>query len=251
MMDPYVWQLPALALVGFVSGFLNILAGGGSLLTLPLLIFLGLPATVANGTNRVGVLCQNIFAIASFRRHGVLPMRLALICTAPALVGSYLGAQLAVDIDERLFTRLLAGIMIGVLIITLVDPAKRLRGREVSYTPLRLVALLGAFFLIGVYGGFVQAGVGFLIIPVMLLAGFDLVRTNAIKIFVVLAFTVPALAVFVWHGQVDWLLGIVLAVGNSTGGWVASHMAIKKGHEWIKRVVTLTVLVLALRLLFG
>ena len=250
-MDPYVWQLPALALVGFVSGFLNILAGGGSLLTLPLLIFLGLPATVANGTNRVGVLCQNIFAIASFRRHGVLPLRLALICTAPALIGSYLGAQLAVDIDERLFTRLLAGIMLGVLIITLADPAKRLRGREVSYTPLRLVALLVAFFLIGVYGGFVQAGVGFLIIPVMMLAGFDLVRTNAIKIFVVLAFTIPALAVFVWHGQVDWLLGLVLAIGNSTGGWLASHMAIKKGHEWIKRIVTLTVLAFALRLLFS
>ena len=251
MMDPYFWQLPALALVGFVSGFLNILAGGGSLLTLPMLIFLGLPAVVANGTNRIGVICQNIFAVASFRRHGVLPLRLALICTAPSLFGSYLGAQLAVDIDDQLFQRLLAGIMIGVLIITLLDPAKRLRGREIAYTPLRLTALIGAFFLIGIYGGFVQAGVGFLIIPVMLLAGFDLVRTNAIKIFVVLAFTIPALAVFVWHDQVDWLLGLVLALGNASGGWLASHMAIKKGHDWIKHVVTITVLVFALRLLWS
>ncbi len=250
-MDPYLWQLPALAAVGFVSGFLNILAGGGSLLTLPMLIFLGLPPVVANGTNRVGVLCQNIFAITSFRRHGVLPMRLALICTAPSLLGSYLGAQLAVDIDDLLFQRILAGIMIGVLIITLIDPAKRLRGGELAYTPLRLAALLAAFFLIGIYGGFVQAGVGLLIIPVMLLAGFDLVRTNAIKIFVVLAFTIPALAVFVWHDQVDWLLGLVLAVGNASGGWVASHMAIKKGHDWIKHIVTATVLVFALRLLFA
>lgn len=250
-MDPYVWQLPALAAVGFVSGFLNILAGGGSLLTLPMLIFLGLPAVVANGTNRVGVICQNIFALSAFRRHGALPLRLALLCTAPSLLGSYLGAQLAIDIDDRLFQHLLAVIMIGVLIITLIDPAKRLRGRELAYTPLRLTALLVAFFFIGIYGGFVQAGVGFLIIPVMLLAGFDLVRTNAIKIFVVLAFTIPALAVFVWHGQVDWLLGLVLAAGNASGGWVASHVAIRKGHDWIKYFVSATVLVFALRLLWG
>lgn len=250
-MDPYVWQLPALAAVGFVSGFLNILAGGGSLLTLPMLIFLGLPAVVANGTNRVGVICQNIFALSAFRRHGALPLRLALLCTAPSLLGSYLGAQLAIDIDDRLFQHLLAVIMIGVLIITLIDPAKRLRGRELAYTPLRLAALLVAFFLIGIYGGFVQAGVGFLIIPVMLLAGFDLVRTNAIKIFVVLAFTIPALGVFVWHGQVDWLLGLVLAAGNASGGWVASHVAIRKGHDWIKYFVSVTVLVFALRLLWS
>jgi len=248
-MDALTWQLPALAAVGFVSGFLNILAGGGSLLTLPLLIFLGLPATVANGTNRVGILCQNLFAIGSFRRHGVLPLKLALLCTAPALVGSYLGALLAVQIDERLFQRLLAGIMIGVLGIILIDPAKRLQGQEHHFTPLRLAVLLICFFLIGIYGGFVQAGVGFLILPALLVHGFDLVRTNAVKIFVILAFTVPALAVFVWHDQVDWLLGLVLAAGNASGGWIASHMAVKKGHDWIKRVVSVIVLLLALKLL--
>ena len=250
-MDPLYWQLPALAAVGFISGFLNILAGGGSLLTLPLLIFLGLPAAVANGTNRIGVLCQNIFAIGSFRRHGVLPMKLALLCTAPSLIGSYIGAQLAVEIDERLFQRLLAGIMIGVLLIILADPAKRLQGKEQHFTPLRLAVLLLSFFLIGIYGGFVQAGVGFLILPALLIHGFDLVRANAVKIFVVLIFTLPALAVFIWHGQVNWLLGLVLAAGNASGGWLASNFAVKKGHDWIKRVVSVTVLLLALKLLFG
>lgn len=250
-MDALAWQLPALAAVGFVSGFLNVLAGGGSLLTLPLLIFLGLPAAVANGTNRIGVLCQNIVAIGSFRRHGVLPMKLALLCTAPSLIGSYLGAQLAVDIDERLFQRLLAGIMIGVLLIILADPAKRLQGREQHFTPLRLLVLLASFFLIGIYGGFVQAGVGFLILPALLIHGFDLVRANAVKIFVILVFTVPALAVFIWHGQVDWLLGLVLAAGNASGGWLASRVAVTKGHDWIKRVVSAAVLILALKLLIS
>jgi len=250
-MDPLLWQLPALAGVGFVSGFLNILAGGGSLLTLPLLIFLGLPAAVANGTNRIGVLCQNLVAIGSFRRHGVLPMRLALLCTAPALAGSYLGALWAVEIDERLFQRLLAGIMIGGLVIILIDPAKRLQTGERHFSPLRLTVLLVSFFVVGIYGGFVQAGVGFLILPALLVHGFDLVRSNAVKIFVVLLLTVPALAVFVWHDQVDWLLGLVLASGNASGGWLASRLAVKKGHEWIKRVVSVTVLLLAIKLLLG
>jgi uncharacterized membrane protein YfcA len=248
-MEPLYWQLPALAAVGFISGFLNIMAGGGSLLTLPLLIFLGLPATVANATNRVGVLCQNIFAIGAFRRHGVLPIKLALLCTAPSLLGSWLGALWAVEIDEQLFQRLLAGIMIGVLVIILWDPAKHLQGQEAHFTPLRLAVLTVSFFFIGIYGGFVQAGVGFLIIPALLVHGCDLVRTNAVKIFVILAFTVPALAVFIWHDQVNWLLGLVLAAGNASGGWVASHVAVKKGHAWIKRVVSVTVLLFALKLL--
>lgn len=250
-MEPLTWQLPALAAVGFVSGFLNIVAGGGSLLTLPLLIFLGLPAAVANGTNRIGVLCQNIVAIGAFRRHGVLPMKLALLCTAPALAGSYLGALLAVDIDERLFQRLLAGIMIGVLAVILLDPAKRLRIEERHFTPLRLTVLLVSFFGVGLYGGFVQAGVGFLILPALLIHGFDLVRANAVKIFVVLLLTVPALAVFIWHDQVDWLLGLVLAAGNASGGWLASRVAVRKGHDWLKRVVSAVVLLLALKLLIS
>lgn len=250
-MEPHLWQLPALAAVGFVSGFLNILAGGGSLLTLPLLIFLGLPAAVANGTNRIGVLCQNLAAIGAFRRHGVLPMKLALLCTAPALVGSWLGALWAVEVDEQLFRRLLAVIMIGVLAVILWDPARRLQGVERHFTPLRLTVLLVSFFVIGIYGGFVQAGVGFLILPALLVHGFDLVRGNAVKIFVVLLLTVPALAVFIWHDQIDWLLGAVLATGNASGGWLASRVAVKKGHAWIKRVVAVTVLVLALKLLVG
>jgi len=249
-MDGFLWPAVALLTVGFVSGFLNILAGGGSLLTLPLLIFLGLPAPVANATNRVGVLCQNIFAVVSFRRRGVLPLRLGLFCTAPALLGSYLGANWAVDIDELLFKRLLAAIMIGVLLLTLADPLKHRRSDTVSFTFWRSAALLGSFFLIGIYGGFVQAGVGFLIIPALLVHGLDLVQTNAVKILVILLFTVPALAVFMWHGQVDWPLGLVLAAGNASGGWVASNLAVKKGHDWIKKVVSLTVFVFALKLLF-
>ena len=248
-MDPYVWQVPVLALVGVLAGFLNVLAGGGSLLTLPLLIFLGLPAATANGTNRIAIFCQNIFAITGFKRQGVFPIRLALICTPPALIGSYFGANLAITVDEMVFRRLLALIMVGVLIFMIIDPMKHLQQAEKPMTPLRLAVLIVSFFGVGVYGGFVQAGVGFLIITGLLVHGLDLVRINAVKVLVVFAFTLVALGVFVVHGQVDYVLGLSLAVGNSTGGWFASHLAVKKGHEWIKRFVIATVLIFALRLL--
>lgn len=248
-MDPYIWQIPVLALVGVVAGFLNVLAGGGSLLTLPLLLFFGLPAATANGTNRIAIFCQNIFAITGFKRQGVFPIRLALLCTPPALIGSYIGANLAITVDEMLFRRLLAMVMVIVLIFMVVDPMKRMQVSEKPMTPLRLAVLFVSFFGIGIYGGFVQAGVGFLIITGLLVHGLDLVRTNAVKVLVIFAFTVVALGVFVMHGQVDYVLGFALAVGNSVGGWFASHVAVKKGHEWIKRFVIVTVLIFALRLL--
>ncbi len=245
------WKMPVLAAVGVVAGFLNVLAGGGSLLTLPLLIFMGLPAAVANGTNRVAIFAQNIFAIGGFRRQGVFPLKLSLLCTIPALIGSFIGANLAIDIDDELFRRLLAVIMIGVLIFTLVDPVRRWNIAAEKMTPLRGAILVFAFFLVGIYGGFVQAGVGFIIISVLLAQGLDLVRINAVKVIVIFAFTVIALGVFVIHGQVDYGLGIALAVGNSAGGWIGSHVAVKKGHDWIKRVVSLTVLAFAIKLLIG
>ena len=225
MIDPYFWQIPALAVVGVIAGFLNVLAGGGSLLTLPLLIFFGLPAATANGTNRVAIFCQNVFAITGFKRQGVFPIRLALLCMPPALLGSYLGANLAISVDEMLFRRLLALIMVGVLLFMIFDPMQRFRREETHMTPLRTVVLMIRFF------------------------GVDLVGINAVKVLVIFAFTAVALGVFVLHGQVDYVLGLSLAAGNSLGGWIATHYAVKKGHDWIKRFVIVTVLIFALKLL--
>lgn len=251
MADVVWWQLVALAVVGVVSGFLNVLAGGGSLLTLPLLIFLGLPAAEANGTNRVAIVVQNLSAIRSFQSSGVLTWRLALLCSIPAIIGACIGAQLAVTVDEQLFKQLLAAVMILMLLLTTFDPARRYRQKMGDVvTEARLPLLIG-FFVIGIYGGFIQAGVGFLILSVTLLAGLDLVRGNVLKVVVILVFNLPALAIFAWNGQVDWLLGSALATGNAIGALLAARMAVAKGHDWIRRVVTLVVLACALRLIAG
>lgn len=248
---PFYLQAFSLFVIGAFTGVLNILAGGGSLLTLPLLIFLGLPATVANGTNRVGILFQSITAVGSFRKKKVLPARLALLCTAPAIVGGYYGARLAVDIDDKLFEKVLAFVMLGILVFMVFDPMKKVRVEQVHFTPWRVALLLVSFFFIGIFGGFVQAGVGFLIIAGLLIHGLDLVRINAVKVFVTLVFTLIALAVFVAHDQVNWPLGLSLAAGNAAGGWIGTHLAVSKGHDWIKKIVSITVLIFALKLLFG
>lgn len=249
-MDPYFWQLPLLFVVGVVAGILNILAGGGSLLTLPLLIFMGLPSAVANGTNRIAIFCQNIFAIRGFSKRGVMPLQLALLCTPPALLGSWVGANLAVDLDDQVFKRVLALIMIGVLIFTAIDPMKRFQQEHIQFGLWRKVLIVVSFFGVGIYGGFVQAGVGFLVITALLIHGLDLVRINAIKVFVIFAYTFVALGVFIYHGQVDYSLGFALAVGTSVGGMIGPKLAVDKGHDWIKKVVSITVLVFALKLLF-
>jgi len=249
-MDPSLWQIPVLFGVGVVAGILNVLAGGGSLLTLPLLIFMGLPSAMANGTNRLAIFCQNLFAIRGFRQRGMLPMNLALLCTPPALLGSWWGANLAISLDDQLFKRLLALIMLGVLIFTALDPMKRFRRQEREFSLRRKLVLVVSFFGVGVYGGFVQAGVGFLVITALLAHGLDLVRINAIKVFVIFAYTFIALGVFIYHDQINYGLGFALAAGNSLGGMLGPKLAVDKGHDWIKKVVTITVAVFALKLLF-
>ncbi len=234
--------------MGLVAGVINVLAGGGSLLTLPVLLFLGLPAAVANGTNRVAILVQNIVAVDGFRRSGHLPLKIALVCAPTALLGSVLGAELAVGIGDEAFRRILAGVILMVCGVMVIDPARRFRFDARTLTRARIIALAGTFFVIGFYGGFIQAGVGFLIITGLLVHGMDLVRINAVKVFVVGLFTITALVVFVAHGQVDWSLGAALAAGNALGGWLGTRLAVTKGHAWIRKLVLVVAVLFAVRL---
>jgi uncharacterized membrane protein YfcA len=156
---------------------------------------------------------------------------------------------LAISLDDQVFKRILALIMVGVLIFTAIDPMKRFRQENIQFGLWRKILIIITFFGVGIYGGFVQAGVGFLIITALLIHGLDLVRINAIKVFVIFAYTFVALGVFIYHGQVDYSLGFALAAGNSIGGIIGPKLAVEKGHEWIKKVVSITVLVFALKLL--
>lgn len=239
-----------LFLVGLVAGVLNVIAGGGSLLSLPVMIFLGLPPTVANGTNRVAILLQNIGASWSFHRRGLVSREWLLIAVPPAVVGAIVGTVAAVQIGELEFQRVLAVILVAAAAWQIWNPIKlHPEGDEALPEGFRRWAFVTVFFLIGVYGGFIQAGIGFLLLAATSAAGFNLIRGNALKVTVVLAFTPLALVLFAWNGKVDWAMGFALAAGNFLGGLAGVHLQILKGHKWVRGVVTAVIVVFAIRLL--
>jgi uncharacterized membrane protein YfcA len=236
---------------GLAAGIINTLAGGGSLLTLPILIFAGLPAQVANGTNRVPILMQNVFAVTRFSRGKVKMARPALRLAVPAVLGALAGSVAASLLGGETFRRVLAGVLLLVLVPVFLNPKRRLAGagsEEGSVTPLSMALFVG----VGFYGGFVQAGVGFLVLGVTVLAcGYDLVRSNAIKVLVILIYTAAVVPVFLWHGLIAWGPAIAMTVGQSAGGWIGARLAISRGVPLIRVVlVVMSVLAAAKLLLF-
>ncbi len=244
------WVYAIVVIVGVISGFINTLAGSGSLLTLPLLIFIGLPASVANGTNRVGILLQSVVAVGSFKQKKVFEWKDGIWLTIPASVGALIGAFVAVDINDALMSKIIGALLFVMFFMILYKPEQWVKeqagGVQAKPTLLRILV----FFGIGFYGGFIQAGVGFFLLAGLVLgAGFDLLKANAIKVLIVLAFTVFALIVFVLNSQVNYLIGLVLGVGSMLGAWIATHVAIKHGTKFVRWFLLATVLVFALKLL--
>jgi len=240
-----------LVIVGFVVGFINTVAGGASLISLPILIFLGLPPAIANGTNRVAIVLQNAAAVAGFRSKGVSTFPFNIYLGMSALVGSILGARIAVDIQGEMFNRILAIIMIVVVLIITFKPnikhedlAERLTGK---YLWLGILV----FFFVGIYGGFINAGIGFVIILYLnMVHRMNLVRVNATKVAVVLMYTLSALAVFIYHDKIIWKVGLVLAIGNIAGAWFSSRISVNKGDSYIKVFMIVMVMAMAVKLWF-
>jgi len=232
--------------VGTVAATVNVVAGGGSFLVLPVLLFLGLPPAVANATNRVGVFTQTVTSAAAFHGAGFLDRRMAVQSSVPAAVGALLGAWAALHVSETLFRRVLAVLMLAITLSTFVVRKGRSDSPGPVVTPLWVPA---AFFGVGLYGGFIQAGVGFLVLGITNALSLDLVRANALKTVVVAVLTALALALFVSQGAVDWPFGLALALGNVLGGLVGVRLAVVAGHAWLQRIVTVTIVLFAVLLL--
>jgi uncharacterized membrane protein YfcA len=247
-MDWYLY--PIIVLAGVVCGFINTLAGSGSLISLPLLIFVGLPANVANGTNRVAILLQTMVAVGKFRQEKRLSLKTSVGLVIPAIIGAIIGAQVAVNLDEVMMRKAIGILMVVMLVVILVKPKRWLEGRPdlMERRPGWLQWLI--FLGIGLYGGFIQAGVGiFLLAGLVLGAGYELVRANAVKNLIVLCFTIFALVVFILNDQVVWVVGLVLALGNMIGAWIAAKMAVERGAIFVRWLLIAVVIVSAAVLL--
>lgn len=238
-------------IVGIAAGFLNTVGGGGSLLTMPMLIFLGMPSALANGTNRIALAVQNVLAVYNFRRKGYFDYKLGLLLGIPALCGSIAGAFLAIKTPDQYFNKILAGVMIVVLFLIIKKPAVGQIEENLLENPRRRLIAIIAFFFVGAYGGYIQAGIGFIIIAALsLLTGMSLVKINSLKVFIVFIYILSSLSIFIWQGKVDWFHGLALAVGNSAGAWLGTNFAVSKGDKWIRVILIITVSAMSLKLLF-
>lgn len=240
-----------LGLVGLIAGFVNIMAGGGSLLTVPVMLFLGLPGPVANGTNRIAILAQNITAVIAFFKKGYANFRLSLtlsLCALPgAVAGAYFGSRLA----GVWFNRTLAAIMLGVMLLMMFSKKRSSDDPGGGTEPQNVVLGHVLMVLVGCYGGFIQVGVGFIVMAVLhRVMRLDLVTVNMHKVFIVMTYTVAALVVFALRVNIMWLLGLCLAVAYSIGAWLGVHLAVARGERLIKIILNLVLILFIIKLLF-
>lgn len=236
---------------GFFAGILNAIAGGGSLVSLPLLIFVGLPATVANATNRIALFIGGIGATHSFARRDLIPTAWFKLAIPPALLGVVLGTWGATQVGDVAFERVLAAVLLLAAVLIMWQPLKVMEGAEVPDPPTgaKRWLLLLTFFGLGIYSGFIQAGVGFLFVALFASQGIDLIRANGIKAPLILMFTGLAMVLFMFTGLLNWVAGLSLAAGQFFGAKFGVRLQVLKGQKWVRTVLIVTIVAFSLRLL--
>ncbi len=228
---------------GLAAGIINSMAGGGSLLTVPLLVLAGVPGVEANGSNRVGVLSQTAASIWGFRREGVSSVRRTIPLVVPVIIGSLVGATVISQLSDEAFERIFGLLMVPLLLMVFIRPGKT--DRE----PWSATKRWSVFLLVGLYSGAIQAGVGLIIVAVLDRSGVDLVTANAMKVVIIFCTTFVALPVFILSGQVDWVPALILALGTSVGGVIGARVAVRGGERVVRPVLVIAVLALAGRML--
>ncbi len=239
---------------GIATGIINTLAGSGSLITLPIFVFLcGLPAPVANGTNRIGVVIQGIVAVQGVKKLDAESFAGSAWLVAPAVLGALVGSRIAVELNERWMNYTLGGLMVFMFFVLLFKPERWVRETLAERHRIRHPLSLFVFFLIGIYGGFIQAGVGIFLLAAMVWIGnYSLRVANNLKLLIVLIFSVPALAVFFWHHQVHLGYGIAMAVAQGFGAWLGVRFLaqVPNANIWIYRILLAVVLASAVKFFY-
>ena len=245
----------AIAIIGgAMAGFINTLAGSGSAITLGIFTeILGLPPNMANGTNRVGIMAQGITTTWTFHKNGKLKISHSKFYIVLVIIGAIMGIYTATQVSNEQFKEVYKYLMLLTLFFILIKPSRWLKPTENDFklSPALAVVL---FIPLGFYGGFIQMGMGiFFLIIMVILAKVSIMESNAVKIFVVMLYTVIALAVFAYNGLIDWKLGGIMAIGQATGGWIGAEL----GSKWkyadkaAYYMLVLIVSLISIRLIFG
>lgn len=251
------WMYPVLFVAGIVAGIMNTVGGGGSIVTLPVLMFAGLPTDVANATNRIGIIAQNGVALRGFRKAGVRSHGLGWKLLLATSLGAVPGAWLAVLASDGLFKTVLGVLILALLPLLILRPKPRLLKDGAPEDPWaglsngQRAGLLATFFVLGVYAGFIQAGMG--IMCLLVLGWFlrmDLVRGNYIKLVVTLGPQLLALITFATKGvAIDLAAGALMAGGQMLGGRIGTEIAIRKGENVIVALLAVSIVLSSAELL--
>ena len=232
------------------------MAGGGTLVVLPVMVFMGIPGNVANGTNRIAMFPQNITAVSAFLKKGVSNFRLSLSLGLASLPGAIIGAYVGTQLEGQRFNVILAIVMVAVMILMLM-PSKNNKTISSDQSSLSNISakqnMLGHFLMlfVGFWGGFIMAGVGFLMIAVLnKVMSIDLVSANAHKVFIEIIYSIFALAIFSSQLQLLWTAGLILGFGCAIGAWFGANYQVKKGAESVKKVLIAVLTVFIIKLIF-
>ncbi len=248
-----LWQIIIAVFGGFIAGIINTFAGSGSAITLSILTeVLGLPGNVANGSNRVGAMLQSSTSTYVFYKNGKLNLDESKSIILLTVIGALIGVAVAVNIPNAQFEQIFKYLMLAMLVVILVKPKRWMRESDTLHR-MPLTLQVPIFLALGFYGGFIQMGMGiFYLAALVLIAKYDLIKANAVKIFVVFAYTGVVLALFHWRGLVDWKYGTIIAVGQATGGYYAAQIATTspRANLWAYRILVTVVITVVLRL-FG
>ncbi len=230
---------------GMAASFINMMAGGGSMITVGLMILLHVDPSVANGTNRIGVLVGTGTGALAFKSEKYTDLKQSFLLGICAVPGAIIGSLFSISISDELFKKILALVMIFILITLFIKKNKTTKTKK-------SVWIYPAMFLVGLYGGFIQIGVGFILMAFLRhLMSYDLVRTNMHKVFVVLIYTVPILLIFGISGNINWSLAFSMSAGNALGGWLSVKLAVRKGEVFVKIVLAIAIVLMALKFLFN
>lgn len=240
-----------LFIAGLAAGVISTLAGGGSFISLSALILMGVPSVAANGTNRISVLFQTVSGTAGFKSKGVYVFPYSVWLGLAAVPGAVIGAEFAVRISDDMFNRLLAIFMVIFVILMVVDTLRNSGSlAERTGKKYRITGMI-TFFFLGIYGGFIQSGMGFLVILALrFIHHFNLTKTNSIKVVIILIQTIAALAIFFWSASIYWQYGLILGAGAATGGWLSSRWSIQVDEKIIRYIILAAILGLAIRIWF-
>jgi uncharacterized membrane protein YfcA len=241
-------------LAAFVAGAINSVAGGGTLVSFPTLVWLGLPATTANATNTVAIWPGALGGMWGYRRELGRVDRGMLLLAAPSVIGGLIGAWVLSWTPPGVFERAVPFlILFATLVFMAQEPVQRWvrAGRPVHDSPRWLAGAAVFQFFVAFYGGYFGAGIGILMLAVLAILGqTDLHQMNGLKNFFAACINGVAAVYFLFARMVDWRYAAVMAVAAIAGGYLCAGAARRLGHATVRRIVIGIGLAMAVSLFF-